>query len=65
MDERRPQTSTPETMANHTGNDHSTHGANTNLDPALQGGPATASDQAATQEIEQRRSGDTREAESG
>lgn len=45
-------TSTPETAQDHTGSDHATHGANTNLDPDLQGGPVTPADRAATQEIE-------------
>lgn len=45
-------TSTPETAQDHTGSDHATHGANTNLDPHLQGGPVTPADRAATQDIE-------------
>jgi hypothetical protein len=67
---RRPDTasspdavSTPGTMDTHDGDATSTHGANTNLDPGLQGGPATASDRAATSEIEEhhehREAGDT------
>ncbi|MBZ9750860.1 hypothetical protein K7W42_08295 [Deinococcus sp. HMF7604] len=44
--------STPETMDHHTGNDHSTHGANTNLDPSLQGGASTPEDQRAAQTIQ-------------
>ncbi|CAM3728398.1 M-like protein [Deinococcus saxicola] len=60
MGEGKPATtsSTPETastpidMNTHQGGAASTYGANTNLDPALQGGPATAADQAATDEIE-------------
>ena len=54
MGEGKPITSsTPETastpidMDTHQGGAASTYGANTNLDPALQGGPATAADQAA------------------
>ncbi|MFB9990714.1 hypothetical protein ACFFLM_01750 [Deinococcus oregonensis] len=42
--------STPETMENHTGSATSTHGANTNLDPSMQGGAGTAADKAATQD---------------
>lgn len=47
-----PETSTPEAAQDHTGSDHATHGANTNLDPHLQGGPVTPADRAATQDIE-------------
>ncbi|QFP75603.1 hypothetical protein [Deinococcus sp. AJ005] len=43
--------STPINMETHEGGAASTYGANTNLDPALQGGPATAADQAATDKI--------------
>ncbi|UQN07312.1 hypothetical protein [Deinococcus sp. QL22] len=43
--------STPETMENHTGNATSTHGANTNLDPSMQGGAGTAADAAATENV--------------
>lgn len=50
--ETSPQTSTLEAAQDHTGSDHATHGANTNLDPDLQGGPVTPADRAATQEIE-------------
>ena len=46
-------TSTPIDMDTHQGGAASTYGANTNLDPNLQGGPATAADRAATDEIEQ------------
>lgn len=52
--ETTPQTSTPEAAQDHTGSDHATHGANTNLDPHLQGGPVTPADRAATQDIEDR-----------
>lgn len=45
--------STPETMDTYMGGDASTHGANTNLDPAIQGGPITEADRAATRNIEQ------------
>lgn len=49
-----PQTaSTPINMDTHEGGAASTYGANTNLDPHMQGGPATAADQAATAEIEE------------
>lgn len=62
MGEGRPQrteVSTPETMDTHGGGDAATHGANTNLDPHLQGGPATPADRAATREIEQQHVQDT------
>lgn len=51
MGEGKPA-STPIDMNTHQGGEASTYGANTNLDPHLQGGPATASDRAATDEIE-------------
>lgn len=44
--------STPETMDTHSGSATATHGANTNLDPSLQGGPGTAEDRAATDDIQ-------------
>lgn len=47
----RPGVSTPETMREHGGEADRSHGANTNLDPALQGGPATGEDQAATERV--------------
>ncbi|GGR57388.1 hypothetical protein GCM10008959_18920 [Deinococcus seoulensis] len=53
-DDTGTATSTPEDAQDHTGSDHATHGANTNLDPHLQGGPATPADRAATQDIEDR-----------
>ncbi len=51
MGEGKPA-STPIDMETHEGDAASTYGANTNLDPQMQGGPATASDRAATDEIE-------------
>lgn len=51
MGEGKPA-STPIDMDTHEGGAASTYGANTNLDPQLQGGPATASDRAATDQIE-------------
>lgn len=58
MEEGKPDTvsnaaSTPETMDTHTGSATATHGANTNLDTNMQGGPQTGADQAAAQVIEQ------------
>ncbi|MFC4639083.1 hypothetical protein [Deinococcus hohokamensis] len=55
MGEGNPRTtvSTPITNETHTGSATASQGANTNLDPTLQGGPATAADQAATQTITQ------------
>ena len=50
MGEGRPR-STPSTPQTTTGSATETHGANTNLDPKLQGGPATAQDRAKTEEI--------------
>lgn len=43
--------STPETAQDHTGSDHATHGANTNLTPDVQGGPTRGEDRAATETI--------------
>jgi hypothetical protein len=51
MGEGKPA-STPINMETHEGDAASSYGANTNLDPQLQGGPASASDRAATDEIE-------------
>ncbi|GGL91108.1 hypothetical protein GCM10010840_31520 [Deinococcus aerolatus] len=45
--------STPIDMDTHQGGAASSYGANTNLDAHLEGGPATAADRAATDEIEQ------------
>ncbi|PNY80679.1 hypothetical protein [Deinococcus koreensis] len=66
MGQEKPQTteqgtgvSTPETMDTHGGGDASTHGVNTNLDPNMQGGPATPADRAATEEIERQHVQDT------
>ena len=50
MGEGKPS-STPTTPATHTGSDHATQGANTNLSATLQGGPTTPGDRAATQQI--------------
>lgn len=57
-DHTHTPTSTPETPRTHTGGDHSSHGANTNLDPDLQGGPSTPADRAATDTIEEQYQGD-------
>ena len=46
MGEGKPS-STPTTPATHTGSDHATQGANTNLSATLQGGPTTPGDRAA------------------
>lgn len=46
-----PETSTPEAAQDHTGSDHATHGANTNLTPDVQGGPTRGEDRAATETI--------------
>lgn len=52
MGEGNPRTvSTPITSETHTGSATASQGANTNLDATLQGGPTTAADQAATQNI--------------
>ncbi|MFC4427812.1 hypothetical protein [Deinococcus navajonensis] len=53
MGEGNPRTtvSTPITNETHSGSATASQGANTNLDANLQGGPATAADQAATQTI--------------
>lgn len=45
------QPSTPETAQEHSGSDHATHGANTNLTPAVQGGPTQRDDREATDAI--------------
>ncbi|NTY00299.1 hypothetical protein [Deinococcus sp. JMULE3] len=50
MTDPQPQ-STPETAQDHTGSDHATHGANTNLTPDVVGGPANPQDRAATDAI--------------
>ena len=50
MGEGKPG-STPNTPQTTTGGAAETHGANTNLDPNMQGGPATAQDRAKTEEI--------------
>mgnify|MGYP000026383503 CR=1 FL=1 len=50
MGEGKPS-STPTTPATHTGSDHATQGANTNLSATFQGGPTTPGDRAATQQI--------------
>lgn len=52
MEEGKPA-STPIDMDTHEGGAASTYGANTNLDPSLQGGPATDRDRAATDRIEE------------
>ncbi|MDV6375958.1 hypothetical protein [Deinococcus arenicola] len=44
--------SKPIDMDTHEGDAASTYGANTNLDPHMQGGPVNAEDQAAADEIE-------------
>ena len=51
--------STPATSQTHTGAANETHGANTNLDPNMQGGPVTPADRAATKEVvqEEKKSG--------
>lgn len=53
MGEGRPGTtvSTPATSETTTGSATETHGANTNLDPNMQGGPTTAADRAVTEEV--------------
>ncbi|MDO4244923.1 MAG: hypothetical protein Q4C89_02745 [Deinococcus sp.] len=53
MGEGRPRTtvSTPATSETTTGSATETHGANTNLDPNMQGGPTTAADRAVTEEV--------------
>lgn len=56
MGEGRPLStpvSTPETMENHEGGAASTHGANTNLDPSVQGGPVSADDRSFARKVEQ------------
>ena len=60
IDAQNTDVSTPETMDNYGGGDASTHGANTNLDPNMQGGPATPADRAATEEIERQYLQDTK-----
>ncbi|GAA0503185.1 hypothetical protein [Deinococcus depolymerans] len=45
--------STPEAAQQHSGSDHATQGANTNLDGTVQGGPATPEDRAATADIQE------------
>ena len=50
MGEGKPG-STPSTPQTTTGSATETHGANTNLDPNMQGGPATTQDRARTEEI--------------
>lgn len=51
--------STPATPRTSTGSATETHGANTNLDSNLQGGPATSADQAKAREIEQQNTGES------
>ncbi|GAA5503978.1 hypothetical protein Dxin01_03746 [Deinococcus xinjiangensis] len=54
MGEGKPSSttiSTPATPETHTGAANETHGANTNLDPNMQGGPITPADKAATQKV--------------
>ncbi len=50
MGEGKP-VSTPATPQTHSGSDTETHGANTSLDPNMQGGPVTPADRAAAEEI--------------
>lgn len=50
MGEGKPM-STPATPATTSGGATETHGANTNLDPNMQGGPVTGADRAATHEV--------------
>lgn len=52
MGEGKP-VSTPATRATTTGSATETHGANTNLDPNMQGGPVSSADQAAAREVEE------------
>ena len=52
MGEGKP-VSTPATTQTTTGSDTETHGANTNLDPNMQGGPVSGVDQAATREVKE------------
>lgn len=52
MGEGKP-ISTPTTLETHTGSATATQGANTNLDPNMQGGPSTTGDKAAMQEIKE------------
>lgn len=48
------QISTPATRETTTGSATETHGANTNLDPNMQGGPVTGADEAKTEQITER-----------
>lgn len=50
MGEGKPS-STPGTSETYDGSATETHGANTNLDPNMQGGPSTAADRSATEEV--------------
>lgn len=49
--------STPEAASEHSGSDHATQGANTNLDASVQGGPVTQQDRAAAQVIQDQHAG--------
>lgn len=55
MGEGKPS-STPGTRETYDGSATETHGANTNLDPNMQGGPSTAADRAATEDVVDQRS---------
>ena len=54
MGEGKPS-SIPSTSQTTTGSATETHGANTNLDPNMQGGPVSGADQAATREVEEQK----------
>lgn len=64
MGEGKPG-STPNTPQTTTGGAAETHGANTNLDPNMQGGPATQADQRATNEVVEENRSPGAEATSG
>lgn len=52
MGEGKP-VSTPATRGTTTGGATETHGANTNLDPNMQGGPVSGTDKAATRDVKE------------
>lgn len=58
MGEGKP-VSTPATSQTHGGSATETHGANTNLDPNMQGGPVTPADRAAAEEITEQATGES------